>query len=119
LAQSQHRFEADLEDLRIVWHDAAARELFARYLEPHRAEVRRVVDRLAEQLTRLREVVARMEEAAGPATDLLRFSEEIDRLRELVRREVSTVHHRVDRALDESSEARLHAEQARHSLARI
>jgi hypothetical protein len=118
-AQTHGRFEAVLDDYRVVWHDAAGREVFAYHLDPCREEVAQTLKRLAEQLARLRDVVARMDAAGEPAADVRRFSDEAAWLRAEADREVRTAHHRADRSLDETSASRDSAEHARRVLASI
>jgi hypothetical protein len=119
LNYSDDRMTGVLDETRQVWADVASREAFARFIDPYRSDTSKALKRLASQLARLREVVARMDEAEAPATEILRLSDESAQMRQEADIEIYTAHHRVDRALDEAAAAVDCAVQAEQVLATI
>jgi len=119
LGHCEERFAGVVGEARQLWRDAASREAFARFIDPCRADAEKTRKRLGAQLDRLRDVVARMQEAEKPAAEIQKFSEEAARLREDADHEMYTAHHRVDRALDEAGAALELVEQTRQVLAAI
>jgi hypothetical protein len=112
-------FARNLGGARVQWQDAAAKEVFDRYLDPHQASLEELRVRLGQQFAELRQCMGRMEEASQPEQEVQRLSNESLSLRRRARDDLEIAHKHVDMALQAASDARHLAARASNILARI
>lgn len=119
LSFGESRFGEVLQEVRATWADSAAQDVFARHLDPLREETTEVRERMLAQLTALREVVARMDEAEAPAAEVQQLSDDSARRRQDAENAADSAHQRADRSLEESSSAQQYADDALRTLQSI
>jgi hypothetical protein len=118
-AEWVRRFNRDLDEALTVWTDTAARDVFARYLNPHRQSVQATLTVLRQQLDLLRAVVERMASAEAPATRIQLLADEAARLRLRAESEARSAHRHADAALEEAATARARADEVQEVLGGI
>jgi hypothetical protein len=119
LAHQLGGYARHLGDARIAWQDAAAREVFDRYLDPHQTSLDELCRHLGRQLAELRQCVELMEGAGKPEQEVQRLSNESARLRGLASNDLEIAHRCVDAGLHAAAEANYLAARADNILARI
>jgi hypothetical protein len=119
LAHRLRGYTRRLEDARLAWRDAAAQEVFDRYLDPHRISLEELCAHLSRQLAELRQCVGQMEAAGTPEQEVQRLSTESASLRERTRNDLAIAHLHADVALRAAADASHLAAQAGKILASI
>jgi len=119
LSYGESRFGEVLQEVRQTWADSAAQDVFTRHLDPLRDETAEIRERLTAQLTVLREVVGRMDEAEAPAAEVQQLSDDSARRRQEAEDAADSAHQRADRSLEESSTASQYADDALRTLQSI
>ena len=113
------RFSRELDEMEVAWNDNSAREVFDRYLRPHREDVEATLTFLRQQRDLLRGVVVQMTAADAPAAESQLLSMEAVGLRQQGDNEAASAHRHADAALNDAAAARLRASQVRDILAGI
>jgi hypothetical protein len=119
LRQQVARFRQLMQAARLEWDDAAARDVFDRYLEPLLRDFDGQVRALESQAGHLMVAAGALGQAEESGRRVVLLAEEIARLRDQAAEHLRAAHWSADRAFDQAAGSALTAVRAKAILASI
>jgi hypothetical protein len=94
------------QDMQGIWQDDAASEINNRYLRPHEEDSSQILTALNNQLLSLEQSDGELEVAKQHGLEVNRLSDEVERLLEFSRQDISRSHSEYGRFQDQNSAAK-------------